>query len=314
MMIRRRRHQRTQKAHYCLLLNPAAGQFRQESVDQLITAIRAAEGQYTVIRSESVQQATAHARATLGVAQGRRSVPPAISRRGPVTSIIACGGDGTFNLAARLAVEADIPVGVLPMGHINNIARSLLGPDQPPSKIIIGGNYRKIDIGKAGDYSFFGSLGIGFVASLAEHLEGRRPPRFGLGWSKLGGTAAASVKPVRMNIKIDRFLFEVTPLILNVNLLTYSGGIPLSPTSVADDGLAEVIFDQGGAMGEFSTFTRLVAKRKYLYGEKVQLYRGRIIKLAPLKGRRLYIDGDLIEPADSELPIEVREKALKVFC
>lgn len=295
-------------------MNPSADRFRLDSIDPLISAIRGAEGQYTIIKPDSAPQAISMARATLGLPGSRRPLPPAIARRGPVTSILACGGDGTFNMAAQLAVEADLPVGIFPLGRVNNIARALLGSDTPVVDPIIKGNYRKVDMGHAGSYRFFGSVGLGFIPSLAEHLAGRRPPRFGLGWSKQGGLAAADVKPVRMTIKIDRFLFEVSPLILNVNLLSYSSGLPLSPTSVPDDGLAEVIFDQGQAMGEFSTFTRLVAKRKYLYGDRVQLYRGRVIQIAPIRSRTLYIDGDLVEPAEPELQIEIREKALKVFC
>lgn len=313
-MIRRRRHHRTRTGHYCLLVNQSAAGYRSETLEELISAIRSAECQYTVIKPETPEQALSMARATLGLRGSRRSVPPAIARRGAVTSIIACGGDGTLNQAAQLAVEADLPVGILPMGRQNNIARSLLNEKKKPVEIIMSGDYRKVDMGQAGPYSFIGSLGIGFAPSLAGHLADRRPPRFGIGWSKLGGQAAAEVKPVRMTVKIDRFLFEASPLILNVNLLGFSCGLPLSPTSIADDGLAEVIFDQGEAMGEFSTFTRLISKRKYLYGQKIQLYRGRIIHLMPLKGRKLYIDGDLVEPVENELPIEIREKAVKVFC
>ncbi|MBD3401446.1 hypothetical protein GF420_01015 [candidate division GN15 bacterium] len=312
--MRRRRQQRTQKPHYCILVNPTAGGFNDQRVSELITAIRAIDGQYTVIKPDSAQRAWVMARTTVGLRRSRKPLPTAVARRGKVTAIVACGGDGTFNMAARLAAEAEIPIGMVPMGRANNIAVSLLGSDKPNFEPIIKGNYRKVDIGRAGKYSFFGSVGVGFIPSLAEHMADRKPPRFSIGWSRLGNRAAADVGVNRITIKIDRFIFEVSPLMLNVNLLPYSGCLPLSPASIADDGQAEVIFDQGKQMGEFGAFTRQIARGKYVYGEDIQLYRGRVIHLSPVAGRKLYIDGDLVESPDNELPIDITEKAVQVFC
>lgn len=310
----RRRSQRTKNAHYLLIVNESADNFKAAQVDELITAIRAKSGQYTVIRVDSGQKALQMATATIGLKGGRRPVPTPVARRGKVTAIIAAGGDGTVNLAGRLAAEAALPLGILPMGHLNNIAGSLFDLSASPVDRVMAGRYKKIDTGQIGPHTFLGGVGFGFVPSLAELLADRRPPRFGIGWSKLGGQAAARVQPKPMVIKIDAFRFEISPLLLSINLLPRIAGLPLSPASVDDDGQAEVIFDRGDQIGEFSGFTRLIVKQKYYYGDAVRLYRGRVIKLLSTSGRAMYVDGDIIESPLDELPVVIQEKQLKIFC
>lgn len=296
------------------MVNPAAGRFDEAVVEKAVSAIRRENGQYTIIKTDSPGRSMAMLRGLLGLRRSRKPLPPPVARRGKVTGIVVCGGDGTFNLTARAAMQAGIPVGILPMGEANNIARSLIGTEEPRVQPVLAGNYRKIDVGRAGRLFFFGSIGFGFIPRLSEELHAHRRPLFGFSWSKLGGRVAAEVELKQMVVKIDAFRFELNPLMLNVNILPWSGGLKLSPVSIADDGFAEVIFDRGRQMGEFSTFTRLIAKEKYLYGEDIQLYRGRVIEVQPGSARRMYIDGEIVEAPSEVLPIEIHEKKLKVFC
>jgi diacylglycerol kinase family enzyme len=228
---------------------------------------------------------------------------------------VACGGDGTFNLVARAALRADIPVGCLPLGRFNNIARSLnptADPDKAIEKIISRG-YRTIDTATAAGLPFFGSVGLGFVAKLLEQLQKQDVPRLSFGWSQLGARAASEVRLKRTILKVDAFRFEIRPIILSINLLSYSAGLPLTPASIPDDGLAEVVFDQGNNAGSFSAFTRLTLRKKYLYGDDVRLYRGRAITCQSVKGSTLYLDGELIELPDDTLEIRISDKKLHVF-
>jgi diacylglycerol kinase family enzyme len=213
-------------------------------------------------------------------------------------------------------MKAELPVGCLPLGRTNNIARFLYGTPDPAiaTKRILAGSYRPIDTGTAAGQPFFGSVGVGFVARLAEELASDSPPRFALSWSKLGSRVAASVPVQKTVLKVDAFRFETTPVILNVNLLPYSVGLPLSPASLADDGHAEVIFDNGDNIGNFSAFVRQVFKGKYTYGDEIRLYRGQIILWQAMKGRTLYLDGELLEIPTDTVEIRVGPGQLNVFC
>lgn len=312
----RKRQQKNRHRHYCVLLNPKAARYDRKTVDEFIRQVRNTGGHYTVSEPRDAMELYRQARQAVGLQKRSRYFAESTTRRGPITALVACGGDGTFNLVARPALEADLPVGLIPMGDKNNIARSLLGStntDEAARKII-SGNFRKIDSATASGQTFFGSIGIGFIAQLASLLEHRPTPRFGVGWARLGAQAAAEVPMEDSIIKVDAFRFEVHPLIFNVNLLTWSAGLPLSPVSVPDDAQAEVIFDHGDQMGSLGQFVRQIAARKYLYGDAIRLYRGTTITVQPVHGRRLYLDGELIEIPHNVLEVQIGQRQVKVFC
>ncbi|HUV30611.1 MAG TPA: diacylglycerol kinase family protein [Acidobacteriota bacterium] len=314
-MIKKRR-QKGKQNHYALLLNRRAGGFERRVVERLTAAIRRAGAHYTVLEPESATDLLAMAQQAAGVRRRHRFLSQNISRRGPITALVACGGDGTFNLVARAAMDADLPVGVLPLGSLNNIARSLCGSVDPGRAIqsILSGNYRKFDAGRAATQPFFGSVGLGFTAELTRLLKEKKLPRFGIGWAQLANRAAASVSVTPIIVKVDSFRFEVSPLMLNVNLLSYSAGLPFSPASVPDDGHAEVIFDRGEAVGGFGAFARLIHNGKYLYGDDVRMYRATTITCQPSRGRKLYLDGELIDLPTNVLEVQVKPQQVKVFC
>jgi diacylglycerol kinase (ATP) len=312
----RRRQVKEKNLHYGILVNKAAAKYDAKAIQKLIAAIKKRNGSYTIFEPDSAMGLAKAAQQAAQLNRGKLSGDPQIARRGEVSALIACGGDGTFNLVARAVVDTELPVGLVPLGSINNAARSLYGSvnvDHAIEKIMTG-NYRKIDVGQAADQTFFVSIGLGFVPELAEEERSGNLPRFGFGWSQLGGRAAARVKMVKSVIKIDSFKFEAEPILFNVHLMPFAAALPFSNASLTDDGEAEVIFDLGNKMGEFSTITRLIHKNKFLYGSDVRMYRGKSISVHPVKGRIIYLDGELIPLPTNTLSIKTGEKQIKAFC
>jgi diacylglycerol kinase (ATP) len=311
----RRRQQRAKKPHFAILVNKKAEGYDQRAVSKLTEAVKAVGGYHSVFEPSTAMDMVRQAEVAVGASPPGGGLELPFARGGKITALIACGGDGSFNLVARAAMKADLPVGVLPLGKLNNIARFLYGSANPAeaTKRLIAGDYEKIDCGRVADQIFFGSIGLGFVSHLAQELEGRSLPRFGIGWSQLGSRVAAGVPLKKTVLKVDSFRFEASPIIININLLPYSAGLPFSPASIADDGMAEIILDQGNKPGDFSSYTRLIFKRKYLYGNEVRLYRGREITIQPLRGRTLYLDGELLKLPTEILEIRIENKKLSVI-
>lgn len=312
----RSRHQKEKNAHYALLVNPAAAQYQAKTINQLTEAIKKRGGFYTTFESESAASLLKQAQQAAKMHQEGADMSPHVARRGAITALIACGGDGTFNLVARAAMEKGVPVGVLPMGRFNNIARHLYESTDTSAAIarIIAGNYRTLDVGLAADQPFFNAVALGFVPELADSLKSQRAPMFGFGWAQLAAKAAANVQVSQMVIKIDAFRFELSPIMVNVHLLPYAVGLPFSTASLSDDGEAEVIFDFGNQIGEFSSVIRAIHKKKYLFGNEIRLYRGKVIAFQPVKDRVLYLDGELIPLPTNSLSVRMSEHKVKVFC
>ncbi len=313
-MARPRQH-KSNRGHFALLVNKTARGYNPKAISELVSAIKAKGGSYTVYEPGSGMDLLKQAEVAVGLRHPSHEFAAPYDRAGKVTALVACGGDGTFNLAARAALRAGLPVGSLPLGKINNFARSLYGTTSTSKAIqtIVNGEYQLIDTALAAEIPFFGSVAVGFFPHLLLMLQDRQLPRLGLGWSQLGAKAAADVPQIKTTLKVDAFRFEIHPILLNVNVLPHTAGLPVSPASMPSDGLLEIIFDRGISAGEFSTFTRHIYKRKYLYGDEVRLYRGKAITIQPLRGRRMYLDGEVIEVPHEILEIKIGESQLGVF-
>jgi diacylglycerol kinase family enzyme len=311
--MQRRRHQKSNDRHWGVLVNPKAAGFSRSIVESITKEIKRRGGFFTLAEPDSAGAMLREAQLLTGQITGE--TPPNEDRFGKITGLVAVGGDGTFNLVARVAHEADLPVGIIPVGRFNNVARSVYGEIKPSAAIprVLEGNYRKMDVGMVGNMPFFGSVGLGLVPELAMELEGKRAPRFGIGWSRLTALAAARVTLHNTLLKVDAVRFDFKPVFLNVNVLPYSVGLPFSPSSIGDDGLLEVLCDQTPMTGQYSSFVRQIYKKKYLYGSGIVLYRGHAILCQPTQGRTLYIDGELVKLQTNSLDITLHAKQLMLL-
>jgi diacylglycerol kinase family enzyme len=310
-----KRPRRTNRNHFALLINRAAAGYQEALISKLIGAISKAGESYTVYEPASALDLLRQSEVACGLRRATSDLPRPYEKAGKVTALIACGGDGTFNLAARAAWRTDLPIGLYPMGRLNNIARSLYGGVDTDNAIkhFLEGRSTQADVGMAGNLPFYGSVGLGFTERLAEELSRRNPPRFAIGWSQLSAEVAAKVTPEKIVLRVDSFRFEIAPLMLNINLLAYSAGLPLTPPSIAGDGFAEIVFDVGPTAGHFSSFVRLIHKKKYLYGDDFRLYRGRSIMMQPVKGRVLCLDGEPVAVPAETLEIKIEDKKLHIL-
>ncbi len=313
--MQRRRRQKGSQPHLAILVNRKATDFKPELVEKAISAIRENNGQYTVFTPETGMEFFDMALAAVGRKRGRRLLPTGFDRRGKVTGLIAVGGDGSFNLAARAGLQAEIPVGVVPCGRFNNIARSLCGNCDPAVVLerIVAQTYTALDVGMVGNQPFFGCLAIGLIPHLARLLQTNKRPRWAVGWSRLAQQAVSEVRVKSTVIKIDAFRFEISPRMINFSLLPNAVGLPLTPPAIFDDGCGEIAFDIGDSGTDFGAFVKQVSKNKYYYRNEVRLYRGTSMHLQPARGRLVYLDGELLEVPDNVLLVQVKRKALKVY-
>lgn len=252
------------------------------------------------------------AEALAGVRRVRHRRSPDEQRRGEISALIAAGGDGTANLVGRAALAAGMPMGILPLGRVNNIALSLYNSsksDKCTAKILEK-KQKKIDYATVANQTFFGSIGLGVIPNLEKLLAQNGRPRFGFGWNGLGAKAAAGCSIRNSIIKVDSFRFEISPLLMNINLLPYSAGIKISPLSGASDGLAEVIFDVNIKPKEVGSILKQLNSGKFVYGEEVRLFRGKNITIQPTTGMTMYLDGELLELPTDIIKVEVGSKHL----
>lgn len=90
-------------------------------------------------------------------------------------TIVAVGGDGTVNEIASQLIHTNIPLGILPLGSGNGLARHLKLPLNAIKalEVIIEGQTAKIDCGSLNGKAFFVTCGFGFEAQVTQNFNQR---------------------------------------------------------------------------------------------------------------------------------------------
>jgi len=121
--------------------------------------------------------------------------------------VIAAGGDGTLHAVASGLIHTRSTLGILPLGTMNNIARSLQIPEEieQACKIIATGVTSQIDVGMINDQVFLEVAGIGLEAALfpaAEELKkkGIQSTLKGI-WEGL--VTLSTFQPTRFSVSFD---------------------------------------------------------------------------------------------------------------
>ncbi|MHC5722287.1 MAG: diacylglycerol kinase family protein, partial [Nostoc sp.] len=86
--------------------------------------------------------------------------------------VIIGGGDGTLNAAVDALVDTQLPLGILPLGTANDLARTLEIPNSlsEACKIIAYRNLHRIDLGWVNGKHFFNVASLGLSVKITERL------------------------------------------------------------------------------------------------------------------------------------------------
>ncbi len=98
-----------------------------------------------------------------------------------VASVIAAGGDGTVISSVALARQRAVPLGIVPLGTFNDLARTLGVPlnVQDACAAIAGGRTRKIDVGSVNGVYFVNEASVGLSTRIAKRQTPEVKRRFG---------------------------------------------------------------------------------------------------------------------------------------
>jgi diacylglycerol kinase (ATP) len=206
-----------------LLLNPGARR-GAEGIEAVLDRLRAGG----VALDE--QPMTSPEEATRGLAAAAATADCAI----------VGGGDGSLRMAAAGIEASCLPLGILPLGTANDLARTLGIPPDPEAaaEVILAGHRRTIDLGTVNGEPFFNVASIGLATELARELSGDLKRR----WGRLGYAIAAT----RALAKARRFTAWITESDQTIRTRTlqiavgngrfYGGGSVVAEHAAIDDG------------------------------------------------------------------------------
>lgn len=218
--------------------------------------------------------------------------------------VIVCGGDGTVREVCAELAGTGIPVGIIPAGTGNLLARNLELPlfIRAAIDIALTGQDRAIDMVKVSgdnldDSHFLVMAGMGFDAAIMEGVNEDIKKKVGWLAYVLSALKALMFPAMKLEISVDDGPFTKhrarTCVIGNVGSL--QGGMTLLPDAAIDDGqLDVVVLYPRKFLSWIPLVLRVLTRREEKAGESLARMTGRTVVVRASTDVPRQLDGDTI--------------------
>jgi YegS/Rv2252/BmrU family lipid kinase len=219
--------------------------------------------------------------------------------------VIAIGGDGTIRAVCEELAGTGIPVGIVPAGTGNLLARNLSIPLYLRAAVDVGlnGQDRAIDMVRVSgdemeDATFLVMAGMGFAAAIMEGVNEDFKKR--VGWLAYVWSALKSLMfpVIRVEVSVDGGPFTKhrarTLVIGNVGSL--QAGMPLIPEAAIDDGRLDVVLLYPRRFLSWIPLAARVLTKDKRTDETITRMTGREVVVRTQAPAPRQLDGDLIAP------------------
>lgn len=237
--------------------------------------------------------------------------------------VVAVGGDGTIGEVAAGLVGTSTTLGVLPVGTGNQWAHMLDLPVWSPvyrsalldaSRILVEGEHRRIDVGKADGHYFVMWCGVGFDAQVAQDVEPHRKARRSLGnltYLVMAVAEAFFMRGTRTTVVVDgRALRYHALLIVIANAQLYGASFKLAPEARLDDGLLDIFVFRGNNLVDILCHFALLVLGRHTGSRGVEVLQGRNVYVSTENTLPTHVDGNPV--GTTPLSVEVIPRALSV--
>jgi len=157
--------------------------------------------------------------------------------------VVAVGGDGTMNEVAQGLFGTSTPMGIIPMGSGNGLARDLGVPVniKKSARLLVEGSIKQIDVCRFNNQRFLCTSGIGFDAQVADKMA-KAPSRGFLRYIQLTIQESIAFKPFRIKMKAnDIWIEKPVFLVTFANARQFGNNAFIAPKADISDGLMDVV-------------------------------------------------------------------------
>lgn len=296
-----------------ILINPSAGGGKgRRALDAAVDALRRQGEAPQILESQnSIHLA--------GLARKLKKENPDV--------IVAAGGDGTVQHVLNGLLPGDVPLGILPLGRGNDLARSLGIPHDPcaAAEVVLKGKARVIDLARAGngeetarrtDSQFIlyaGVAGVGFdsIANRYANNPARRSHgRFAYAMGIMHCLRSYRPQPLEITSDTQNFSGDVMFAVV-ANNSAYGNGVKIAPHALLNDGLLDVCIVPAMSRWELLRWIPSAYRGGHLAHTRILYFQAGRITLRSAARLELFGDGEFMR----ELPatIEALPGALRVL-
>lgn len=244
----------------------------------------------------------------------RRGIDVEESAARDVDAIVVAGGDGTLLRQLPLALSLGVPVGIVPLGTFNDLARTLGIPldVEAACAVIADGRTREIDAARVNGTYYLSEASIGISSRLARLQRPEDKQRFGL--LAIVASAMQAVRHARaINAEVfyggARDRFRAVQLTV-ANSPSFGGFITVEDASIRDGCLDLYAIEIENIAEIFSVAAAIVSGRRGT-ARGLRTLRAAAFEVRTGHPHRISADG---EPAGTTPALfEVLPRALRVF-
>jgi YegS/Rv2252/BmrU family lipid kinase len=227
---------------------------------------------------------------------------------------VVMSGDGLVGAVGGALVGTEVPLGIIPGGRGNDLARVLGIPADPAGavEVLAAGQQRVIDVGEANGRRFLGIASAGFDSECNRIANQTRFVRGNLVYAYSVPRALAAWKPARFTLRIgDESLRFSGYSVAAANSSTFGGGMRLAPDASLDDGEFDIVMI--GEVGKLRYLSNLpkVFKGTHIDNEEVRVVRASRLELSASRPFAVYADGEHL--TDLPASLRVLPRALSVL-
>ncbi len=282
-----------------LLVNPAsAGGKTLKLLPRVEQALDARRIEFRVQRTRSIEH---------GIDQALGAI-----EAGEVPVVIS--GDGLIGAVGGAMAGAETPLGIVPGGRGNDLARVLGIPGDPIGavEVLAAGHARRIDVGEANGKRFLGIVSAGFDSEANRLANETHFLRGNLVYAYAALRTLLGWKPARFTVRVDDERVRFTGYSVSVaNSRAFGGGMYIAPNAELDDGEFDIV--TVGEVGKLRFLGNLpkVFKGTHVEEDAVNVFRAPHLELTASQPFPVYADGEHL----TDLPASLRilPKALSVL-
>ena len=226
--------------------------------------------------------------------------------------VVAVGGDGTVNEVAQGLIGSNTPMGIVPVGSGNGLARELgISMNMRRSaRALVKGENLQLDVCKLNDQRFLCTSGIGFDAMIAYKM-GKAASRGFLKYVQLVVQESIFYQPLDVRMKIDGVLIEEPVFLITfANASQFGNNAFIAPAASMTDGLIDVVVVRKFAKIWMPVFAVALFFKFILKLPFVDCYKAKQIELELAETPYYHFDG---EPGKLNVPAKIGLDEKKIW-
>lgn len=248
-------------------------------------------------------------------APSKHSVARTIAaHRGECDAVIVAGGDGSLNVALQGLVKANLPLGILPLGTANDLARSLGIPVdvEGACAVIAGGIAHPIDVGRVNGVYFFNEMSIGISPTVTRLLTKEQKAKLGIFALIVRGLGAARMmRRFRVDLDCDGRRHALHTAQLTIGNGRSFGGFIQSDEASLDDHRLDLYSISFPTWWSYLEGLYALVRRRYDHTRSVTTMHGASFGIRTRRRRPIEADGEIVSMTPAT--VTVVPDAVRVF-